>query len=114
MTSYNHLHKAITDRMRLTRLDDSEGYFIDPESQAAQEAMQAQAEQAQQTQAMQAQMAQMQFEIEQFKAQDSSQKWQAELQHDYYETNLEAEVKEAEIVERGITATRQNTGPVSE
>lgn len=114
MTSYNHLHKAITDRMRLTRLDDSEGYFIDPESQEAQEAMQAQAEQAQQTQAMQAQMAQMQFEIEQFKAQDSSQKWQAELQHDYYETNLEAEVKEAEIVERGITATRQNTGPVSE
>ena len=48
-------------------------------------------------QQMQAQMAQM----EQFKVQDASQKWQKELEHKYYDTNIDAEIDEAKLAGQG-------------
>jgi hypothetical protein len=104
---WNGLHKAIVDKMRLQRLDDSEGYFIDPDSQRSKEAQQNAAQAQQQPDPMAVAM----LALEQFKAQDDSQKWQEELKHKYYDTNLDAEVEEARIVADGITgAATANAG----
>lgn len=106
--NWSGLHKALVDKMRLQRLDDTEGYFIDPDSQESQQAQQIAAQQAQQQAAIQAEAMGRQLAIEEFKAQDDSQQWQAELQHKYYDTNVDADIEEAKIVQAERTSETGN------
>ena len=87
--------------LEINGVKDAESYQIDPNSPRAQQARQAMAQQQEQMAQMQAQMLQMQAQIEEFKVKDASQKWKKELEHKYYETNIDAEMDEAKLAGQG-------------
>ena len=108
-TDWAGVHAAITDWMKAAELDSAEGYFINPDSRQAQEAQQAAAEEQAQGEDMQAQLAQMQMQMEQQKVQMEQQKLEldkykhdSEMKWKYYDTDLDAGIEEAKIVESGI------------
>jgi len=103
-TNYNGLHKALYDWQTSVGLDPTEGYFLDPDGQESQQAMQSAAESQQAQAQMQQQLTEIQIQLEQFKAQDESQKWQEAQKFDYVELQQKAEIEEAKLVEQGISA----------
>ena len=104
LTDYNRFHRALIDWSKVMEIPAGDAYFMDPDSPESQQGQQASAQASQQqAQMMQALQEAMQ-QLEQFKAQDDSRKWQEELKHKYYDTNMDAEVEEAKIVSTQITS----------
>ncbi len=97
-----NLHNAILDWCRTVGLENIEQYWIDPQSeeaqQAAQQKQQAQQQQAQREQEMIQQQAQLQQQIYALGAQLEKYKHDTELLFKYADARLDAEMKEAEIV----------------
>jgi len=101
-TDWNGIHKTISDMMTAMQLDGTEGYFLDPDSQQVQQSMEQADAQNQQMQQMQQQMAMQQQQIESQKLELDKYKHDTEIEWKYYDTNIDAEGKEAELVQRGI------------
>ncbi len=96
-TDWNGIHKALTDYMNATELDSSQGYFIDPDSQQSQAAMQAAAQQAEQQKQMQMQMMQMQMQLEQGKVGEDARQHDTELQFKYWKELIEDNTEREKI-----------------
>lgn len=98
------IHKATTDWLRSAQLDDSEGYFIDPQSPQGKQAQQMAAQSQQEQQQMQMQMQQMAMQMEQMRLQLDQQKALWDKQDDDFDNEtdrlklqFEYEAKEAEL-----------------
>ena len=107
VTDLNGFHQAVHDWMSAMELNNTAGYFIDPDSQEGQQAQQMQMQSAQQQQMMQAQMMQMQIQLEQQKLQLEQQKALWDKQNDDFDNETdrlklgqELEIKEAELYEQ--------------
>ena len=79
-----------------------ERLWIDPESDPAQQAMQATQEASQKSQEMQLQIVQAQLEIEKLKIEQAQREADGKLQHAYYETEARMATEEAKITGTGI------------
>lgn len=111
--TWGTVHKAITDKMRLQHLDDTEGYFIDPDSSQAREAMQAAAEQQQGQAQMQQQIMGMQMQLEQMRVAIEDKKVEYDRVDDEFDNETdrlklaqEAEIEEAKLVTTAIAGQR--------
>ena len=82
------LHSAWRDYLKLGGVSNPEQYLIDPTSPEAQQAAQAQQQSQQQQMQMQLQMQQKVEDLERWKH-------ESELAYKYYDTTLDAEIKEA-------------------
>ena len=101
LTDPSRAYQAIIDHGHASMLPNPEQYWIDPSSDAAQQAAQeAQAQEAQQGQQvadLQLQLATMQVSFEKFRTEE-------ELRFKYFAETLRAELKEAELVVKGADA----------
>ena len=88
------LYNALTDLARANDVTDPSQYWVNPDSEQAQQAemqmAQQQEQQAVQMQQMEQQMVQMQHQFE-LQKQENDLKWK------YYDTNMDAEIQEAKI-----------------
>ena len=110
LTDSAKLFNALIDWCKAKGLDNPERYWTDPQSESAQQAAQQAQEQAQQQQQQQQQMmeAQQQFQQQLLQIQSTLDKYKhdTELRFKYWDAQLDAEIKEAEIV--GDAATKIN------
>lgn len=91
--------------MRLLKangISDPESLMIDPDSPAAQQAAQARAQEVQMGQAAQAQAAQAQAQLEAAKLAEDARQHDGELGHKYYATNMQVEIREAELAGQAV------------
>ncbi len=101
LASVQTLYRTFVDFLHNKGVPNPETYWIDPSSPQAQQAAQ-QAAQQQQAQAQaQQQMAAQALGIEQAKIQQSDRDSERDFTLGIYKTNVEAELKEAELVEEG-------------
>lgn len=92
------LYKSVVDWARAGGIDNPEAYFVNPETPEAQQAQQAQAQAQQQQQQAQQAILQAQLQIEQGKNENQRLKIEYDNRFNYYNAQLNAEIKEAEIV----------------
>ena len=102
LVSLQNYHNALTDWGRASMIDNPERYFVDPNSQGAQQASQAKQEQNQAASDQEEELNQMVFgmqnQLEQMKIENDRLKAEQELQFKYFDARLDAEVAEAKIV----------------
>lgn len=95
------IHQAAADWIRANDLGDPASFMIDPDSPEAQQAAQEKAQQAEaerdRMEQLQSGMIQLQVQLEQQKIELDKYKHDSELRYKYYDSNLDAEVKEAEM-----------------
>jgi hypothetical protein len=108
------IFQAAAEWIRAADLGDPSEYLIDPDSPEAQQAAQQKAQQAQaqeqEMKQMQAGMIQMQRELEQQKLELDKYKHDSDLRFKYYDANLDADVKEAEMTADALTAITKQPG----
>jgi len=101
------IYKAMGDWLKMAGVDNPDQYLIDPSSPQAQQAQQAQQQQQQEMQRMQQQMMQLQMDLDKYKH-------DSELQFKYFDTVLDAEVKEGvQLSQVQVEAAKLATGAVS-
>jgi len=101
------IYKAMGDWLKMAGVDNPDQYLIDPSSPQAQEAQQRQAQQQQQMQQMQQQLMQMQVDLDKYKH-------DSELQYKYFDSVLDAEVKEGvQLSNVQVEAAKLASGAVS-
>jgi hypothetical protein len=92
------LYNALMDWCRAANLSNPEQYWVDPESEGAQQAMQQQQEQQAQQAEQAKEMQQMQMDIFTLQQQLEKYKTDSELLYKYRTDALDAEIEEAKIV----------------
>lgn len=85
------MYKALQDWLKLVGVDNPDQYLIDPASPQAQQAAQQQQQTQQQQQQMQMQLYQMEKQLEKYQH-------DTELQFKYFDSILDADVKEGEVL----------------
>ena len=101
------IYKAMGDWLKMAGVDNPDQYLIDPSSPQAQEAQQRQAQQQQEMQQMQQQLMQMQVDLDKYKH-------DSELQYKYFDSVLDAEVKEGvQLSNVQVEAAKLASGAVS-
>jgi hypothetical protein len=88
--------------LKLNGVSDPEGIVVDPQSPQAQQAQQAKAQAAQQAQQAQQQMIRTQVELELAKIAEDARQADQKSQHDFYATNMQAEIAEAKIAGQAV------------
>ena len=96
------IYKAMQDWMKMAGVDNPESYMIDPTSPQAQQAAQQAQQQAQQ-------QSEQQMQLYQQQRQDDLYKHDSELQHKFFDTALDAEVKEGEIISKAMIEAEKMT-----
>lgn len=95
-------YNALTDWGRASMLDNPERYFLDPNSEEAQQAQQGKQEANQAAQDAEDETNQlvfgMQNELEQLKIENENRQHQQDLQFKYFDARLDAELSEAKII----------------
>ena len=109
----NSIYRTLIDLGKSMGVDGIQSYWIDPSSPQSLQAQQQMGEQSQQQAQMQQQMMQMQVQLEQQRVQIDQQKaiWDKEDKDFDNETDrlklaLDAEMKEAELVQQGVDNER--------
>ena len=97
MITKSHIYNTAADYIRAAELGLPEQYVLNPESEESMQAQQAISEQQSQMQQMQAEMTRMQAQLERQKLEQERYLKEQELQWKYYDTNIDAGVKEAEM-----------------
>ena len=112
-TTWNGVHKAISDWMKSAELDGHEGYFLDPEGQESMAGQQAAAQSQQAEQQKQEQLLQFQLQLEQRDREIDAMKndldkyeHDTELRFKYWEQLLQAEIKDKEIEQEANALAR--------
>jgi hypothetical protein len=100
LVNLDSFNRALLDWARLSEVQNPEQYFLDPQSEQSQAALQNKQKQAQQQQRDKAMLMQLAFGLEQLRTAFEKYRTDAELQFKYFAELLNAEVKEAEIVGR--------------
>jgi hypothetical protein len=100
LVNLDSFNRALLDWARLSEVQNPEQYFLDPQSEQSQAALQNKQKQAQQQQRDKAMLMQQAFGLEQLRTAFEKYRTDAELQFKYFAELLNAEVKEAEIVGR--------------
>ena len=103
LVSLPAIYKSSIDWARASGIDNPEAYFTNPELPESQQAQQQQAQQAQQQQQMMVALQQMQLQLAQ--QQQAIEKWkhETELQWKYFDSKLDAEIKEAQMTGDNVT-----------
>ncbi len=91
-------HNALMDWARAAEIDNPEQYFLDPASEASQQAMQQKQETAAKTQQAQQVLLDQALGLEALRVSIDKRMGEMELQFKYWEANLKSEVEEAKIV----------------
>ena len=107
LTDASKIYNAAADWIRANDLGAPDEYLIDPQSEEAQQAAQQQSQQQQQMQAQQEQLMQQQVQLEQMKIDMDKYKVDKEVEWKYYDTNMDAEVKEADMTTKAILETEK-------
>lgn len=102
LASPETLYRTHQAWLRLAGVDNPERLGIDPASPAAQEALQAAQQAAQQQQQREETMLRLQVQLEQAKLAEDARQADAKVQHDYYATDMQAEIAEAKIAGQGV------------
>ena len=106
LTSKAKMHSAMADWIRCAEIGDPDEYIIDPESDeavaASKQQQQTQAQQQQKIEQLQMAMYQAQQKLEWFDRNLEEWKHKTQLEQDYYEANLDAEVAEAKMVSSNV------------
>jgi len=102
LASPTTIYRTAIDWLRMAGVANPERLWIDPESDPAQQAMQATQEASQKSQEMQLQIVQAQLEIEKLKIEQAAREADGKLQHAYYETEAKMATEEAKITGTGI------------
>ena len=113
VVNLNGIHRAILDWSKATDLDNAEKYWLDPESDASQEAAQAATQKADDQ--FQAQIGAVTAEA-QAAAMNTQNDFQIDIQKiifDYFKEILGAEVQDAKIVGDALTAAQQAANQAS-
>jgi hypothetical protein len=97
MVTKSGIYNTLADWIRAAELGRPEEYLTDPDSEEGQQAQQQISQAGQQQAQQQAQMMQMQAQIEQMKIAQDKYKVDQELRWKYYDTNVDAGLKEAEL-----------------
>jgi hypothetical protein len=97
LTNKQGLHNAMMDWCRAAELDAPEQYWVDPQSQEAQQAQQQMAQSAQQQQQAQAQMADRALSVEERKVMQAFMELDREIQFKYFDATLKAEIEESKL-----------------
>lgn len=108
ITDMSKIYNASADLVRLMDVGAPEEYLIDPNSQEAQQAGQQQSQQQQQQQAKADKMQEEILAIEQGKIAQDKYQVDKELEFKYFDSRLDAEIKEAEITTDAILETEKN------
>lgn len=108
ITDLGRIYAAMSDWIRSNDLGDPTEYLINPNSPEAQQAQQQQAQQAQQ---QQQQMEQMQQQMIQMQHRFELQKQDNELKFKYYDANLDAELKEADMTSKAVIEVKKLNKP---
>lgn len=110
LTDAPRLYQAVIDWGYAAMLDNPEQYWIDPKSEAAQQAAQAQQEQTQQQASamteLQQGLAQMQVTFEKYKVDE-------ELRFKYWEQQQETEIEEAKLIQKDTSDENDNRTTVA-
>lgn len=104
LVTKSNIYRAACDFARAKGVDNPDQYVTDPESPPALEAAQRAQQSAIQAQQMQMQMLQAQLGIEQAKVEQQRQKANQDLFASLYKTDVDAELKEAELISEGQIA----------
>lgn len=96
------LYRTHIDWLRLAGIANPERLLIDPESDAAKQAVADQQAAARQAAAAQQKLLETQLEIERMKVRQREIEAAGKLQHDFYETDTNAQMKEMEITAKGV------------
>jgi hypothetical protein len=107
LVDFKGIFNATSDWIRLQDIGNPEEYLVDPDSEEAQQAQQSKAEQAQQQQAQQQRMVEQQIAIEQGKIAQDRYKVDQEIAWKYYNTNMDAQVSEADITSKAVLETEK-------
>ena len=105
-------NRALLDWARLSEVQNPEQYFIDPESDRSQAALQGKNEQAEQHENQKKALMQQAFGLEQLRTAFEKYRTDAELQFKYFDSVLKSEVAEATIIGSATTqlAAMQHAG----
>lgn len=98
MVNLPGFNRALLDWSRLNEVQNPEQYFVDPESEPAQQAMAAKQKQARELDQQRKALMQQAMGLEQLRTAFEKYRTDAELQFKYWEGVLGAEVEEAKIV----------------
>jgi hypothetical protein len=106
LASKQTLYRTQMRVLRMAGVPDPESLAVDPSSmmaqQAAQQKSQAAQQQQQQMAQMQQQMTELQMQLEQAKLAEDARQADDELKFKYWDANLAAELKEAEVTAQGM------------
>lgn len=117
LASPTTVYRTAIDWMRMAGVANPERLWIDPESDAAQEALKATQEANQKAQETQLKIVEAQLEIEKLKVQQQAQEAEGKLQHAYYETDARMATEEAKLASNGVIElekTRMSTDATRE
>lgn len=103
LVSLPGFNRALLDWARVSDIQNPEQYFVDPESESAQIAMQDKQKQAQEQTKLKQALMQQAVGLEQMRLAFEKYKADAELQFKYYDAVLDAEVEEAKIAGKATT-----------
>lgn len=103
LVNLDGFYKVMMDRDRAADVQHPEQYYVDPQSDAAKEAMQTKQTQAKQQAEMRQQLMTQAVTLERFGKMLEKYRTDQETQYKYWKGVLDAEVKEAEIVGRATT-----------
>lgn len=113
ITDKSKIYNAAADWVKASNIGQNpEEYLIDPNSeeaqQAAQQQQQSQQQQMQQQQQQQEEILALQKELEEMKDATDRYKVDTQTQFDYYKTNIEAQIKEAELTVQGLSMGQED------
>lgn len=91
-------YRTVMDWGRVSDIPNPEQYWIDPDSEGAQQALQTMREQAEQIAQQQRALTAQALELEQIRAAMDKYKHDSELQFRYYDAVLGAEIEEAKLI----------------
>ena len=118
LASKQTLYRTQMRVLRMAGVPDPESLAVDPSSMMAQQAAQQKSQAAQQQQEqmaqMQKQMTDLQVQLEQAKLAEDARQADADIKFKYWDANLAAELKEAEVTAQGMVdlekENRKNLG----
>jgi len=102
LVSAETMHRTHQAWLRVAGVDNPERLGIDPASPAAQEAVQAARQAAEQERQRAEMLVQMQMQLEQAKLAEDARQADEKVRHDYYSTDMDAEIAEARIAGQGV------------
>ena len=100
-------NRALLDWARLSEVQNPEQYFVDPESDRSQAALQNKQQQAEDLDTQKKTLMQQAFGLEQLRTAFEKYRTDAELQFKYFDSVLKSEVEEAKLVGAATTQLTQ-------